>query len=164
MMRRSRPRIRRTGRGDFEVKIPEPERAVLRSLPAQLRELLESDDPTLERLFPPAYPDDRARNEEYDRLVREDLVAGRLTSVEVMEATIDARRLDEEQLVAWLGAMNDLRLVLGTRLDVSEDLDPEEISEQDPRAPSYALYYYLGWLEEQIVGALAEGVDPAGSG
>jgi uncharacterized protein DUF2017 len=135
---------------------------MLRSLPDQLRRLLKEGDPALERLFPPAYTDDPERQEEYEGLVGEDLMAGRLGSVDVMEATIDAQRLDEEQLLAWLGAVNDLRLVLGTRLDVTEDLYEQPLAEDHPEAPAFALYFYLGWLEEQVVEALAEGLDPSG--
>jgi hypothetical protein len=83
-------------------------------------------------------------------------------SIEVMEATIDAERVNEDQLLAWLGAINDLRLVLGTRLDVTEDEAPE-FEETNPEAAPYALYYYLGWLEEQVVEELAAAIDPAGS-
>lgn len=96
-------------------------------------------------------------------MVGDDLAAHHRSLLAVMEETIDAHRLDEGQMVAWLGALNDLRLVLGTRLDVTEDLDPATLSEDDPRAPSLALYFYLGWLEEQVVAVLAEGVDPAGT-
>jgi uncharacterized protein DUF2017 len=136
---------------------------MLRSLPDQLRRLLKEGDPALERLFPPAYTDDPERQEEYEGLVGEDLMAGRLSSVDVMEATIDAQRLDEEQLLAWLGAVNDLRLVLGTRLDVTEDLYEQPLAEDHPEAPAFALYFYLGWLEEQVVEALAESLDPSGT-
>ena len=69
-----------------------------------------------------------------------------------MEETIDADRLDEEQVVSWLSALNELRLVLGTNLDVSDDLEP--VGTSDPRAPGLALYGYLSWLEEQVVEAL----------
>jgi hypothetical protein len=162
-MRESEPRVRRTRRGWFELRLPRQERDALRLLPGQLRELLESNDPALERLFPPAYGDDAQRSDEYARMVGDDLVAHHRSSLEVMEETIDAHRLSEAQMVAWLGALNDLRLVLGTRLDVTEDLDPEGLSEEDPRGPSLALYFYLGWLEEQVVAVLAEGVDPAGA-
>jgi hypothetical protein len=112
--------IRRTRTGQFELRIPSEEREVLRSLPGELRELLATDDPALERLFPPAHPDDPGLDAEYRDLTRGELMSGRLTSLQVMEATIDAGRLDEEQLLAWLGAVNDLRLVLGTRLDRGE--------------------------------------------
>jgi hypothetical protein len=161
-MKRLQRRVRRTRRGDYELRIPRVEREILRSLPGELRAVLSSDDPALERLFPPAFGDDVVRNAEFEELVRGDLMAQRMGSIEVMEATIDADRVDEEQLLAWLGAINDLRLVLGTRLDVTED-DPPEVSDDDPRVGAYALYYYLGWLEEQVVAELADGVDPAGT-
>lgn len=155
-------RVKRTRRGDFELNLPREERDILRTLPHQLRELLSSEDPAVERLFPPAYPDEPELQSEYDILVRGDLTQQRLGSVEVMERTIEAKRVNEDELLAWLGALNDLRLVLGTKLDATEDMDPERIADDDPLAPSYALYYYLGWLEEQVVEALASGLDPSG--
>jgi len=114
-------------------------------------------------LFPPAYGDDAERSAEYAALVGDDLRAHRRSALDVMEATIDADGLDEEQMAAWLEALNDFRLVLGTRLEVTEEMRPDDISEDDPQAPGLALYYYLGWLQEQIVEALASGVDPAGT-
>jgi hypothetical protein len=159
----SEPRVTRTRDGDFRLRLPKGERDILRSLPGQLRELLTTDDPALERLFPPAYPDDPARNLEYEELVRAELTASHLTSIDVMEATIDAERLDEDQLVAWMGAINDLRLVLGTRLEVTEELYEEGMPEGDPRMPSFVLYTYLGWLEEQVVEALASELDATGT-
>jgi hypothetical protein len=151
-----RPRIRRTRRGDYELRLPREERALLKSLPAQLRDLLGSDDPSVRRLFPPAYEDDPDREAEYRSLVREDLLAQKREALEIVEQTVDARRVDEEQLTAWMAAVNDVRLVLGTRLDVTEDLYEDGLPDGDPRAPAFGVYAYLGWLEEQIVVALAE--------
>jgi hypothetical protein len=159
----SQRRIIRTPKGDFELRIPTQEREILSALPSRLRELLGSDDPAVGRLFPPAYEDDPARQADYENLVRRDLTAQRLRSLEIMEETLRSDRLDEEQVGAWLGALNDLRLVLGTKLDVDEDMDPDDISDTDEQAPAYALYYYLGWLEEQIVAELAAGLGPAGT-
>ena len=132
---------------------------MLRALPAQLRDLLHGNDPALHRLNPPAYPDDAAKEAEYRELVREDLQGQRRRSLDLMERTIDAERLDEEQISAWLAALNDLRLVLGTRLDVTEELYEDGIPERDPRAPAFALYLYLGWLEEQVVAALSSSLE-----
>lgn len=154
-------RVRPDGRGRFHLRIPRRERELLRSLPAQLREVLASDDPVLERLFPPAYRDDAERDADYQGLMREELMQHRLSSVQVMEATIDESDLDQEQLLAWLGAINDIRLVLGTKLEVTEELYEEEVSPEDPRAPGLALYHYLGWLEEQVVEALSSSLPPA---
>ena len=76
-----------------------------------------------------------------------------------MESTLDAETLDEDQLAAWLGTLNDLRLVLGTRLEVTEELYEEGMPRDDPRAPTFGLYQYLGWLEENVVAALAGQVE-----
>jgi len=108
-------------------------------------------------LFPPAYMDDPDRDAEYQRLVHEDLLAEHVQALHVMEETIDARRLSLEQLTSWLAALNDLRLVLGTRLNVTEETYQEEMDPKAPDTPAYALFFYLGWLEEQIVEALASG-------
>jgi hypothetical protein len=148
-------RVRRTRRGDYQIKLPEGERDVLRALPGQLKQLLSSDDPGVRRLFPPAYEDDPELNAEYEELVRGDLIAGRERSLDVFEATLDAKRRSEEEVVAWLGAINDLRLFLGTRLDVTEDLYEEGVPEDHPQGALFALFLYLGWLQEQVVEALS---------
>ena len=151
-------RIQRTKRGDFRLRLTRAERDLLRTLPGELRPLLSSDDPSAVRLHPPGYSDDPEKDREYRELMREELDAERRRHLEVMEQTIDSGRLDEEQLLAWLGAMNDLRLVLGTKLDVTEDLDPSDVSREDPRFAGLAVYAYLTWLEEQAVEALGSGL------
>jgi Domain of unknown function (DUF2017) len=156
-LRDDEPRITRNADGTFQVRMTRTERSLLRSLPAQLRDILEAGGPAVERLFPPAYTDDPEREGEYRRMVHDELVAGRRRALDVMEATVDAGRLDAEQMEAWLGALNDLRLVLGTRLDVTEDQAEEDLRSGDPRDEALALYHYLGWLEAQAVDALAAG-------
>lgn len=151
------PHIRRLGGGRYALRLTREERDVLRALPAQLRALLGTDDPSLARLFPPAYGDDAASNAEYERLTRDALIADRLEALRVMEATVDADELTDDELTAWLGALNDLRLVLGTRLDVTEESYAADLDPRDPRAPELALFAYLSWLQEQAVAALAAG-------
>lgn len=131
---------------------------MLRALPAQLRELLGTDDPSLVRLFPPAYAEDAAADEEYGALVRDGLREERLAALRVVEATVDAESLDERELTAWLGALESLRLVLGTQLDVTEHTYERDLDPADPRVPALALYGYLSWLQEQAVEALAAGL------
>jgi hypothetical protein len=147
-------RISRTRSGAFTIKLPEAERELLVGLSGQLRELLVADDsPGLQRLFPTAYPDDQDRETEYQQLVHDELLDKRLAAIDVLESTVHAKQVDEAQLHAWMGAINDLRLVLGTILDVSEDMD--EIDPDDPRAGSFAVYGYLTHVLSQIVHALA---------
>lgn len=61
-----------------------------------------------------------------------------------------------EQADAWLSAINDVRLALGTTLDVSEDM-PDQLPDDDPRAPHLGVYHWLTWLQESLVAALAGG-------
>jgi hypothetical protein len=151
----ARPRVRRIGPGQYELRIPRAHREILRSLPGQLRSVLDSDHPGLRRFFPPAYPDDPVRAAEYDAMVREELLAEKQKSLEIVEKTIDVDRLDAELMGAWLSALNDLRLFLGTSLDVTEETYEEPIPNDDPNAQALAIFAYLGWLEELVVEAMA---------
>jgi hypothetical protein len=141
--------------GGYRLTLDGDERDALRGLCDQLRGLIEEEDPGVGRLFPAAYRDDPVASAEYDGLVRGELVAGRLEALRVVEDTAGAERLDHEQLAAWCGALNDLRLVLGERLGVTEDLYVTGIRRNDPRAPQLALYGWLTWLQGEVVEALA---------
>jgi len=156
-------RIRRTRRGTYELRIPANERAVLRRLIEEMRELLPTADPSVGRLFPPAYEDDAEANEEYSRLMRDDQMAERAAALDAFERTVDERRISEDDLLAWMGSINDLRLVLGTRLQVTEEMYDRPIDDRTPNADQLAIYHYLGWLVEQMVEALSATLDPAGT-
>lgn len=151
----ARRRISRDKHGGYRVRLPEAERDVLAALPAQLRDALVADEPSLYRLFPPAFVDDPAANVEYHRLVGEGLAEGRLQALAELERTAHADRLTDDELGCWLAAVESLRLVLGTQLDVTDETYVTGIDRADPDAPRHALYHYLSWLQEEIVHALA---------
>ncbi len=150
-------RIQRDRNGGYRLRLPRAERELLASLPSQLRELLKdgSGDPALRRLFPPAYLEDTEADDEYRRLMREELLDGKLAALRIVEETAFAERLDAEELAAWLGALESLRLYLGTLLDVTEESYESAPDPNDPDAPMVALYGYLSWLQEQTVEALS---------
>ena len=155
-----RRRFRRRATGAFEVRLAEPERALLRDLAGQLRDLLveTTDDPSVRRLFPTAYNEDAERDREYQQLVRDELLERRLAALAMLDDLAEAEELSEAELSGWLTALNDLRLVLGTRLDVSEDL--REVDADDPDAPAYAVYEYLGYVLSDVIDALDEALPP----
>lgn len=143
------------GPGEYRIDLREQEREVLRALLDDLRDLLlEGSDPSLRRLFPPAYGDDEQRNAEYEALAYDELLQRRLAGIDLVLHTLGEEVLDEEQLSDWMRAVNELRLVLGTQLDVTEDEGPR-IEPDDPDAPRKHLYEYLGWLLDDIVAALS---------
>ena len=141
-------------RGRFLLRLPEGERELVRGLLGELRTLLAlgPDDPRLRRLYPAAYTDDPEHEAEYRRLTHEELSAGRAAAVDTVEATIEASELTPDELTSWMHAVNALRLVLGTMLDVDEG-DPFAIDPSHPDAQQFMLYGYLGLLLEEIVQA-----------
>ena len=142
--------------GGVELRLSREERSLLAGVVAELRALLEGApaDPSLRRLFPPAY--DEAEDEQgYRELMAGELLGGRLAALELVAQTLDQELLSAEQADAWLRALNDLRLVLGTRLDVREDTFAEQLRQDDPRAPALAVYAYLSWMQEQLIEALS---------
>jgi hypothetical protein len=158
--------FKRVGRDRVRVRLGQDEVAVLRGLPDQLRTVLgeDADEPVNRRLFPPAYLDvaDVERDTEYHRLMHDDLVEEKLANLDLVTGSLDrgsasVRRwtveLTDEEATAWLGVLNDLRLALGVRLDITEDFDGD-VDDTDPRAPALRLLSYLGWLEEQLLDAL----------
>jgi hypothetical protein len=141
-------------RGRYLLRLPAGERDLVRGLLSELRALLSlgPDDPRLRRLYPAAYGEDADSSEEYGRMTHEELSSGRLAAVETVEATIEAEELSLDQLTAWMHAVNSLRLVLGTMLDVDEG-DPFDVDPDEPEAQQHMLYGYLGMLLEEIVQA-----------
>ena len=153
-----RPRIRRARGGGIRLRLPDDERALLELLCEELSGRIdeERDHPDLRRLFPPAHADDQEAEDAYRRLVRSQLDVGRERAIATVQRTLRNDTLSTEDAESWLRVLNDLRLVLGTRLDVtaemSFDLDPN-----DPAAAELAVYAYLSWLQEQLVEALMPG-------
>lgn len=121
------------------------------------------DDPALARLFPDAYPDDPDATADFRRYTQPDLTAERRrragVAIETLDRIKDGGRLTllPAEAAAWLGALNDLRLVLGTRLEITtDDQQPGEgFGPDDPRTAYVPVYYYLGYLQETLIEALA---------
>lgn len=163
MARKVKPPIERVG-ADFRINLEFEERDLIHRLMGEFRALLENPDEgdaRLFRLFPTAYHQagDREMDEEYQRLMREELVTSRLKGLDMIEeflATPDGRspRLSQDQMAAFLQALNGVRLVLGTMLDVSEDHDIGEIGDDHPLVGEYQLYDFLSWVLDWTVRAL----------
>jgi hypothetical protein len=148
----------RASGGEIELTLSRDERTLLAGLAAELRAQLGDEpgaDPSLRRLFPPAY-EDEAEERAYRELAGDSLLDGRRAALELIAETVDRKRLSAEEADAWLRALNDLRLVLGTRLDVQEDTFAADLRADDPDAPALAVYGYLSWIQEQLVAALSD--------
>ena len=152
--------IRRRSDGTYVQAFHDSVPELLVDLGQQLDGILDSDDPDLRRLFPSAYPDDAEKDAGYQILSRSSLTDGRRAAIATVRRTASSEILTEDELMDWMALTNDLRLVLGTKLDVGED-DSTEIDPDDPNAPMIEIYHVLGVVLHEIVQALSGGL-PAG--
>jgi len=158
----------RRSRGGVVVTFHPDEAPILRSLLGQLTEMVdeagagdtEEDDPAVARLFPDAYPDDAESAGEFRRYTERGLRDRKREAAATALATLaepgHRRTLSEHEAQAWLTTLADLRLVLGTRLDVTEDWGEQYASlpDDDPRRALFEAYDWLSFLQESLVHAL----------
>jgi hypothetical protein len=168
----------RGGRARLVASLEPQEAVVLRGLVSEVRQMLagrSSENPADElavltgiRTGPSTRPDDRVLARLLPDFTTEDpdLAAGlrSLHEPELIEAKDAAAsvlletlpetggrvELTTEQADAWLAALNDVRLALGTALDVSEDM-PDELPADDPRAAHIGVYHWLTFVQDALV-------------
>ncbi|WP_324784110.1 DUF2017 domain-containing protein [Streptomyces sp. H51] len=137
------------------------------------------EDPVLKRLFPDAYSDPeqapgtaaeaeerRAHSAEFRRYTENDLRAGKRQNALAVVRSLDALapagggavlKLSAGESRQWLGALNDLRLAIGARLEITDEDDTDALyglPDDDPRKPMVMAYLWLGGLQETLVATL----------
>ena len=154
--------IRRRRDGRYVIRLDPNARVVLADLARQLPEAIAARDPMVRRLFPPAYTADELAGAErdYRELVDAALVNHHTRALEVLAATAQADTLSDAEFHSWLDAVGSLRLVLGTRIDVHEDMEAPD--PDDPVAAEYGLFAFLGELQYLMVEVLAEDLPDEG--
>lgn len=175
--------VRRRGSG-VNVTLAGEEAGVLRVLLLELDALLDAEDrpkdplealtgitdgpveapedPALARLLPEGYRDDPEAAASLRRLTDGELRQGKSAAAQEVLRALDRLpqrggklKLDAEGVQVWVGALNDLRLVLGTRLDVTEESDPlGGHRPEDPDAAPYAIYQWLTMIQDNLVQTL----------
>jgi hypothetical protein len=151
--------------GGVDVTLSEPEAELVRSVVAQMEQVLEApeESPYTARLTPPAYTDDDEAQAEFARLMTADLLDGKRHAVSSVAATLDRGtvkrgawrvRLSADEAQDWLAVLNDARLTLGTRLDVTEETYDHDIDPASPNALVHEIFRYLGYVEEYLVETL----------
>lgn len=163
--------------GKLTLKLDDAEQGVLSQLFEQMAELLDhpegeagvdplakmlnmsgstqiSEDPALARLFPDGYSDDEHASADFRRFTEQDLRGQKLAALATVRGTLDGwigkSSITAQQAQDWLKAINDLRLVLGTRLEINEVSDREHESDD----PGMHLYNYLTYLQGTLIDAL----------
>jgi hypothetical protein len=177
--------FKRHGSNSYVAEFAENEREILINLAEQIIELLAErvdhghedplaamvgitshdappEDEVLHRLLPNAYQD-KVDSAEFRRYTESTLrnkkqahaMAMRMYLKSAKDGTVD---LDHDSANAWLGAVNDIRLALGVRLNVQERTSDELelLAPDDPLRGVYIVYGWLGWLQEGLLAALMD--------
>ena len=176
--------FQRTATGRVVLRVDQVERGLLMSVARQVMDLVQpaeaspdqdpleaqlgwvdgdvgiSDDPAVARLLPDAYDDpDDAR--EFRRFTENDLRQSKMQHA--MTVVEEIERSGEKVAVtstdSWLGLLNDARIAIGTRIQISEDNHEElaELPDDDPRSGLFHVYDWLTFLQESLVRCM----DPA---
>lgn len=180
--------FKRHGNHSYTAEFSESEKEVLLNLCEQIIELLAErvdhghedplaamvgitshdappEDDVLRRLLPNAYAD-AVNASEFRRYTESTLrqkkqahaISMRIHLKSSDDGVID---LDHDSANAWLGALNDIRLALGVRLGVEKKSQEELalLAPDDPLRGVYAVYNWLGWLQETLLSALIDDSD-----
>jgi len=158
--------FRATRGGEVVARLDPAEAGIVGLLLDQLEQLLAADaddvagDPVMARLLPDGHRGDADLAADYRELTEGSLRGGKTDDLAVVRATLPEDggevRLDRDQAAAWLRSSNDLRLAMGTRLDITEDTEPpDEIADEQDQ--QLAVYYWLTALQGSLVDALAGG-------
>ncbi len=171
-------RAGRGGRARLVATLDRQEAAVLRGLVGEVLRMLETrtaehpddelatltglttgpstrpEDPVLARLLPDFASDDTSLAGVLRELHEPELIAAKTDAANIVLATLPAAggrvELSPVEADAWLAALNDVRLALGTALDVSEDM-PDELPPDDPRAGHLGVYHWLTYVQDGLV-------------
>lgn len=146
--------FRRNGDATFSITVPNAERRLIEQLIPQMRELIEQQDPLIWRLLPNPYPEHANAASEYRELIGEELTSIQVNSLDTVIETLDRKRLDIDQIEAWMRSINYLRLTIGTRLEVQESSELDDYVGETERS-LFETYNYLGFMLEQVVEAIS---------
>ncbi|GLZ54468.1 DUF2017 domain-containing protein [Actinomycetospora sp. NBRC 106378] len=127
------------------------------------------DDPVLARLLPDFHrpdgndaaggvdPDGAALSAAMRSVNEPELITAKRDAIATLLASCPGGggrvELTVPQAEAWLTAVNDVRLALGTALEVTEDM-PEQLPPDDPRTDHLPVYHWLTWLQDSLLTVL----------
>ena len=147
----------------LRASFDEHERDLLSGLLDEMQAFLEvphTADVVEQRLFPDAY-DDEKEAAAFHELVGNDLREGKLEAVRTIKERIAGRSaivvsIPEDEIQAWLTGLTDLRLAIGTRLDVTEEMMGAEVDPEGPEGAALSVIHWLGWLQESILAEITD--------
>jgi hypothetical protein len=162
----SRPSAPSARSASSEAAAPDESADVFADLEKQFSSPDEPDpelpaDPVVARLLPDAYQDDPEKAGEFRKYTESSLREAKKYFAQTLLETLPPEggkvRLTGDQARDWLRALNDIRLMFGVRLEVTEEFEEQlaGLDPKDPRLAAFEVYGWLGAVQESLVHALA---------
>ncbi|SMY12485.1 DUF2017 domain-containing protein [Brevibacterium jeotgali] len=154
----------------LSADLPEPDADPFERLVGHLdpdQEVTRPGDPALLRLLPDVDSTDPDRSAEFRRLTERDLRESKLHSIRIALHSLGQHpgpvALDADAARAWMRALTDVRLVLASRLDITQDEDVERLMDEatdvgETGEAVLSLYELTTWLHEHITQFMLEGL------
>ena len=166
-MARARRRAKSAGEeSGLGLSLTPTEFLVLATVRARLDAILRNPSSAkaiVDRLFPPAFPDNAEAEATHRALIGSSMLEARKESLAAFEATLASARprggsvgveLDGAGVDLWLHVLNDFRLLHGTELGIDDDDWSWEGSEDPAAAASYGFYWTLTGIQSVLLDAL----------
>ncbi len=141
-----------------ELELDAQESRLLLQLTKEYADVLrrEQEGPVHDRLYPAAYGDEKDEAA-YKDLIGDSLTTHKLEALEKLRNALNKRgttvTITGDDFDAWIQCVTDMRLVIGTRLEVDETRMAEHVSPRDPDAQALTVLHWLGWLTEGLIQA-----------
>ncbi len=151
--------IKRINEDSFRLDLHPQVRQLLLDLKEMTLSHVEDNSPAARRIYPIAYQNSPEMEMDFQQLTREPLTNHHRHNLTIFESTLSKSELTQHEALAWMSALNDMRLVLGTALDLSEDeVTP---AEDDPNYEGYVIYNLLTYLQGVLIEEVqSDALDP----
>lgn len=156
------PAVTRKRNGTIRLSLDDQEAQIMRELVREMNTLLEADlpraDAVVARLFPDAF-DDAEESERYRELIGDQLNDAKKAALRTVTESLGdegkvSPALEPNDVEDWLRVLTDIRLAIGTRLDIDDERMARDIDPNDPDAQALALLHWLGYTQELLVEAI----------
>ncbi|MDT4937877.1 MAG: hypothetical protein QOG80_1548 [Pseudonocardiales bacterium] len=147
------------GSGGVRIRLDTIESQVLAALFTDLADVVESDafdadDPVRKRLYPAGYGADTEASDAFSELTEESLRTERALRARACADDLNGAGdvvLDTDAGERWVQSLNDLRLALGTRLEITDETDSADVGDDHPQAQEWGVYHWLTALQDSLV-------------
>lgn len=156
------PAVTRKRNGTIRLSLDDQEAQIMRELVREMNTLLEADlpraDAVVARLFPDAF-DDAEESERYRELIGDQLNDAKKAALRTVTESLGdegkvSPALEPNDVEDWLRVLTDIRLAIGTRLDIDDERMARDIDPNDPDAQALVLLHWLGYTQELLVEAI----------